>query len=154
GMDDVIRFYTEHSDEERLFQGWGMLEFARSKEIVLRNLTRHARTILDVGGGTGVYAEWLGELGYDSHVIDITPSHIATAKSKRKHVASAEVGDARNLSWQDDSADAVLLFGPLYHLTGSSSRSRALREARRVLRPGGLVFASAICRFAPLLASL
>ncbi len=153
-MDDIISFYTEHSDDERLFHGWGMLEFARSKEIVLRYLPKHSRTVLDVGGGTGIYSEWLGELGYNAHLINITPSHIAGARSKRTRIASAETGDARNLSWQDASADVVLLFGPLYHLTESAERALALREARRVLRPGGIVFAAAICRFAPLLASL
>jgi ubiquinone/menaquinone biosynthesis C-methylase UbiE len=153
-MQDVITFYSEHSDHERLSSGWGMLEFARSKEVVLRHLPRDTRTVLDVGGGTGICAEWLAELGYDAHLVDITPSHIAFARSKRTRVASAEVGDARGLSWQNASADAVLLFGPLYHLTERPDRLLALQEARRVLRPGGIVFAAAICRFAPLLASL
>ena len=153
-MQDTIGFYSEHPDDERLSRGWGMLEFARSKEIVLRHLPAGTRTVLDVGGGTGIYTEWLGELGYDAHLIDITPAHIAFARSNRRRVASAEVGDARDLSWQDASADAVLLFGPLYHLIESADRTLALREARRVLHPGGIVFASAICRFAPLLASL
>jgi SAM-dependent methyltransferase len=51
-------------------------------------------------------------------------------------------------------ADAVLLFGPLYHLTERDDRLRALTEARRVLRPGGLVFVAAISRFASLLDGL
>jgi len=153
-MQDIIRFYSEQPDEERLSRGWGMLEFARSKEIVLRHLPTGARTVLDVGGGTGIYTEWLAELGHDAHLIDITSAHIAFARSNRRRVASVEVGDARHLSWQDESADAVLLFGPLYHLIERADRALALQEARRVLNPGGVVFASAICRFAPLLASL
>ncbi len=153
-MQDIIDFYSEHSDDERLASGWDMLEFARTKEIVLRHLPAGRRTVLDVGGGTGVYAEWLGELGHDAHLIDITPGHIARARSSRKRLVSAEVGDARRLAWPDASADTVLLFGPLYHLTDVSDRARALQEARRVLRPGGIVFAMAICRFAPLLGSL
>jgi ubiquinone/menaquinone biosynthesis C-methylase UbiE len=153
-MDDIIDFYTQHPDEERLSQGWGMLEFARSKDIVLRHLPKGSRTVLDVGGGTGVYTEWLGDLGYEAHLIDITPSHIEFARSNRMCVASAQVGDARSLSWQDSSADAVLLFGPMYHLVERSDRARALGEARRVLRPGGMVFVAAVCRFAPLITSL
>jgi ubiquinone/menaquinone biosynthesis C-methylase UbiE len=153
-MEDIISFYTAHSDDERLYQGLGMLEFARSKEILLRHLPEPPATVLDVGGGTGVYSEWLGELGYDAHLIDIAPSHIASARAKRTRLASAEVGDARKLPWQDASAGVVLLLGPLYHLTKSADRIQALREAGRVLCPGGLLFAAAICRFAPLLASL
>ena len=153
-MQEIIHFYSQYSDDERLTRGLGELEFARSKEIILRHLPRAVRTVLDVGGGTGVYAEWLAALGHRIHLIDITPSHITTARSKRTSLASAEIGDARSLTWPDASVDAVLLLGPLYHLVETADRVLALREAKRVLRPGGLVFAAAICRFAPLLASL
>jgi len=147
-MQDVVRFYSENPDDARLSSGWGLLEFARSQEILLRHLPSRPCTILDVGGGTGVYAEWLGGLGHEAHLIDLTPAHVAMAR------APAEVGDARRLTWSDASVDAVLLLGPLYHLVEREDRVQAVREARRVLRPGGLVFAAAICRFAPLLGSL
>ena len=153
-MDDIINFYTRNSDDERLFRGSGMLEFARTKELVLRHVPQGARMVLDVGGGTGIYSDWLGELGYEAHLIDITPSHITSAKARRTHIASAEIGDARKLPWDDASFDVVLLLGPLYHLIERADRLLALREARRVLRSGGVVFAAAICRFAPLLGSL
>jgi ubiquinone/menaquinone biosynthesis C-methylase UbiE len=153
-MQDIIDFYSEHSDHQRLAGGWGLLEFARTQEIVRRHLPAGRRTILDVGGGTGGYAEWLGELGHEVHLVDVTPEHIAAARVHRTHIASAEIGDARHLSWPDASADAALLFGPLYHLVEAGDRTQALHETRRVLRPGGLIFAAGICRFAPLLGSL
>jgi SAM-dependent methyltransferase len=59
------------------------------------------------------------------------------------------LGDARDLDLDDASVDAVLLLGPLYHLRRRADRVRALAEARRVVRPGGLVFAAAISRWAP-----
>ena len=52
------------------------------------------------------------------------------------------------------SADVVLLAGPLYHLTERGDRVRALTEARRVVRPGGVVFVAAISRFASLIDGL
>ena len=58
------------------------------------------------------------------------------------------VGDARNVPLSDDAADAVLLLGPLYHLIHVADRARAIAEARRLLRPGGTLFAAGISRFA------
>ena len=54
-----------------------------------------------------------------------------------KPLASIRQGDARALPFADASADALLLLGPLYHLQERADRLRALREAARVLRPGG-----------------
>ena len=63
-------------------------------------------------------------------------------------LVSAEAGDARRLLWDDDSVDAVVLLGPLYHLTSRDDRLQALRETYRVVRPGGVIAAAAISRFA------
>jgi ubiquinone/menaquinone biosynthesis C-methylase UbiE len=67
---------------------------------------------------------------------------------------TAVIGDARELPAPDQSQDAVMLFGPLYHLTGAPDRRQALREAWRVLRPGGRLLAVAVSRFASLLDGL
>ena len=64
------------------------------------------------------------------------------------------MGDARQLAQADQSADAVLLLGPMYHLTERKDRLTALREVHRTLRPKGVVWAAAISRFASLLDSL
>ena len=63
----------------------------------------------------------------------------------------ATVGDARDLAEPDESADAVLLLGPLYHLPARDDRMKALAEAHRVLRPGGFLAAAAISRYTFLL---
>jgi len=60
----------------------------------------------------------------------------------------AEVGDARRLELEDGGFDAVLLLGPLYHLPESKDRRTALAEAKRIVTPGGVVFAAGISRFA------
>ncbi len=64
------------------------------------------------------------------------------------------IGDARQLPVADNAADAILLLGPLYHLTEGAERAAALLEARRVLRPGGVIAAAGICRYAALLDGL
>jgi ubiquinone/menaquinone biosynthesis C-methylase UbiE len=152
-MSDIISHYTETPEDDRLRSGWGALEFARTQELIGRHLPEPPRTILDVGGGSGIYSAWLGSLGYRTHLVDIVPRHVESARRIRE-IASAAVGDARRLSRADESADAVLLLGPLYHLTERADRVQALKEARRVLRPDGLLFAGAISRFGSLLDGL
>ncbi len=110
-------------------------------------------TVLDVGGGAGVYALPLAREGYSVFLIDPVPLHLdqareASASQRDAPLASAEVGDARRLMCDDDSVEAVLLLGPLYHLTSRNDRLQALREAYRVVRPEGVVAAAAISRFA------
>lgn len=84
------------------------------------------------------------------HVVDPIPLHVEQAQAGHPRV-TGEVGDARELRQEGGSVDAVLLLGPLYHLVERADRLQALGEARRVLRPGGLLFAAAISRFAGLL---
>ncbi len=76
---------------------------------------------------------------------------VSTAGSDPAATFTAVLGDARDLPEPDGSQDAVLLFGPLYHLTRAQDRRQALAEARRVLRPGGRLMAVAVSRFASLL---
>ncbi len=149
----IVEHYTRVREDQRLEQLFGKLERARTGEIVARYLPKAPASILDVGGGTGIYARWLAGLGHEVHLIDLTPKHVETAR-ELGGIASAETGDARSLARADASADAVLLLGPLYHLQDRDDRLRALREARRVLRSGGVVFAAGISRWASLLAGL
>ncbi len=115
--------------------------------------------IFDVGGGPGAYACWLAQQGYEVHLIDAMPRHVEQARQASQAqpdhpLASIAVGDARHLERPDASVDAVLLFGPLYHLTEPRERVSALREAQRILRTGGRVLAVGISRFASTLEGL
>lgn len=78
------------------------------------------------------------------------PLHVEQLMADAAGVAGihSEVGDARNIDLPDGSVDAVLLLGPLYHLTDRAARIRALRECGRIVRPGGPVFAATISRWA------
>jgi ubiquinone/menaquinone biosynthesis C-methylase UbiE len=156
---EIQAYYARGGELLRLFRTHGLIELARTQEIILRHLPPPPGTILDVGGGPGIYACWLAARGYRVHLIDAMPSHVeqarhASARQPGAPVASLRVGDARRLEEADAAVDAVLLLGPLYHLTGRGDRIQALQEARRVLRPGGLLFAMGIGRFASLLSGM
>ena len=154
-MDEEIRAHYESGVElDRLAKGHSRLEFARTKELLDRFLPPAPARVLDVGGGPGAYASWLADRGYDVRLVDAHPLHVEQALDRAAGRFTAVEGDARHLDEPDQSHDAVLMLGPLYHLTDRSDRLRALTEARRVLRPGGLLAAAAISRFASLLDGL
>jgi len=151
GVEAITGHYESYREEDRITSGLGQLELLRTQEILRRHLPAPPARILDVGGATGVHAAWLAADGYQVHVVDLTPRHIATvAKELGSLGVTAELGDARQLPQPDSSVDCVLLLGPLYHLTDRSERLQALSEAARVVRPGGMVAVAAISRFASL----
>jgi ubiquinone/menaquinone biosynthesis C-methylase UbiE len=158
-LEEMIRYYGAADESSRLRTGWFQLEQARTQELILRHLKPAPATVIDAGGGAGVYACWLGARGYQVHLIDPVLKHveqarIASARQPDYPLASAEPGDARHLPQADARADAVLLLGPLYHLTEKEDRLTALREAYRVVRPGGFVWGAGISHFASLFDSL
>ncbi|MEV4050600.1 class I SAM-dependent methyltransferase [Amycolatopsis sp. NPDC049688] len=144
-MDLVTHYGTGPAEHDRLARTpHGRLEYLRTRALLRRFLPGHAR-VLDVGGGTGVHAEWLVADGHSVHLVDVVPDHVGQAVRLRG--VTGEVGDARDLASPDSAFDAVLLLGPLYHLVDAADRARALTEARRVLRPGGLLAAAGISRY-------
>jgi len=151
-VDEALRAYYDSGIElGRLERGYWRLEFARTKELLLRYLPPAPARVLDVGGGPGAYAAWLADAGYDVKLVDLLPLHVEHARELAAGRFAAEEGDARSLAELDGSYDVVLLLGPLYHLAEERERLVALAEARRVLRRRGLVAAAAISRFGPLL---
>jgi len=155
-LDPAVRTYYERGDEaDRLVGGFpaGPLELARTQELIVRHLAGSPLDVLDVGGGPGRYAAWLHGLGHRVHLVDPVELHLRQAGAIAPGV-TVELGDARALTQADASVDVVLLLGPLYHLPERTDRLRALGEARRVLRPGGVLFAAAISRYAALFDTL
>ena len=148
----IAHFYQVAAEERRLEQGASLLEALRTRELIERYAPAPRQCVIDIGGGAGAYAMWLAEAGYEVHLLDAAPRLIEEARrrsaSSTRPLASCELGDARATRFGDSTADIVLLLGPLYHLTDVSERQRALREAARILAPGGVLFAAAISRWA------
>ncbi|MFL5583170.1 MAG: class I SAM-dependent methyltransferase [Gemmatimonadaceae bacterium] len=159
GFDRAIADYYERAPEEsRLEHGASRLEQARTRELIERHGPPAPAEVLDVGGAAGAYALWLAERGYQVHLVDAVPRLVEEARRRSalapRGLASCRVGDARDLPAADASVALVLLLGPLYHLTAAEDRRRALREAARVLRPGGVLVAAGISRWASALDGL
>jgi len=149
---DVLAAYNAGIEKDRLHSDLGLIEFARTKEILTQFLPPPPATVYDIGGGYGEYAFWLASLGYDVHLYDISRGNIEMARelagAYTSKLKAIEVADARNINRPDESADAILLFGPLYHIVDCAERQLALAECCRLLKPGGLLFTAAITRYA------
>ncbi len=149
----ILDYYTnDFSEDDRLTDPYGDVEWVRTIDILIRFLPHPPLTVLDIGGGTGRYAAWLRQRGYEVYLIDVVPRHVEIAKKRIGAVEStidwsAELGDARNLRFANSSIDTVLLLGPLYHLPDVTSRMAVLANVHRVLKPTGIVFAAAISKF-------
>ena len=112
--------------------------------------------VLDAGGGPGRYAVGLAQRGYAVTLFDLARGNLDFARAKAEEMgvslAGYEQGNAMDMGrFADGQFDGVLLMGPLYHLLEAQDRQMAVREAWRVLKPGGLIFATFIGRYAPIL---
>jgi SAM-dependent methyltransferase len=146
-QDPIMSSYYATGVEKGRLEATNRLEFERTKLMLSERLPPHGR-IVDVGGGPGSYASWLVGRGYEVDLIDPIPLHVEQARQLAREGPSfgVELGDARALPFDDGSADAVVMMGPLFHLVDPGDRVAALAEAWRVLRPGGVLLASAMGR--------
>lgn len=150
----VRDYYEQQVDREWYRLTRHRIEFAVTLR-ALRDELQPKTRILDAGGGPGRYSVALAGAGHLVTLLDLAPRMLARAldhaRDRRVQLAGCVEGSATDLShFRDGSFDAVLLLGPLYHLTDAEARFRALREARRVLTEGGLLLAAFLSRFAPL----
>lgn len=144
-------WYQQGEERARLDSPIGQVEFARTIEILEGVLPTPPATVADIGGGPGRYTLWLRRFGYSVIHRDLVPLHVEQLLQVLDPAAPVDtaVADARRLNIADDTVDAVLLLGPLYHLPQRRDRLQALSEARRIAKPGAAVAVAAISRWAP-----
>ena len=144
---NINNFYNQSSEEDRLSIGLGPLEFERNKTLIQKFLPKGICNIADIGGGTGKYSEWLANSGHQVYMIDPVKKHINLAHKRSeglKNKFKVIQGEARNLDISNDFADVVIMHGPLYHLQEKTDRLKAISEAKRITKPGGVILGFAI----------
>jgi 2-polyprenyl-3-methyl-5-hydroxy-6-metoxy-1,4-benzoquinol methylase len=153
-MESLRIFYENEADEEIRIAGSGVhrLEFVTAKRYLERHLAPKSK-ILDSCAGSGAYAFWLAGLGHEVTAGDLIAHNVEVMRQKQSTAANAlkEIycGDALDLSFfPNESFDAVLLMGALYHLSDPADRGAAVRESLRLLRSGGLLFCTYMNRHA------
>lgn len=139
-LSNIEKHYNKHPEDLRLLRRHGIVEF----ETTMHHLHRFLRQIedpyiLDIGAGTGRYTSALMAEGYHVKAVELVRRNIEVFL-KREPSADVVQGDARNMFFIPSGvADVTLLLGPLYHLIGDEEKLKALNEAKRVTKPGGLI---------------
>ena len=146
-----IKEYYKYFDEKNRLQkdSSGRLEYDMTIKILNKYLKENI-TILDLGGGSGIYSFYLANKGHKVYLADLSEKLIDEAKRESKeennqNIISCDVVNAIDLSiYQDNQFDVVLLFGPMYHLLDEEERQKCVKEVNRVLKKDGLVLVSFI----------
>ena len=137
---ELDTYYRKFCEDKRLTRRHGKVEYVTSMKYIHEQLeTIGQAKILDVGAGTGRYSIPLSEEGHDVTAIELVKYNLGTLKSKGSAVKAYQ-GTALNLSrFEDNSFDMTLVFGPMYHLYTFEDKLKALQEAKRVTKSGGVI---------------
>ena len=138
-LSNIEKHYNKHPEDLRLLRRHGIVEFETTMHHLHHFLTPGC-SVLDIGAGTGRYTSALMAEGFNVKAVELVRRNIEVFL-KREPTADVVQGDARSMPFiADDTADVTLLLGPLYHLIGDDEKVKALEEARRVTKPGGVIF--------------
>lgn len=147
----ISGFYDQVDEDSRLKRSrHGQLEFATTMSYIHRYTNPQSR-VLEVGAGTGRYSIALAKEGLDVTAVELVESNLAILRENSKGISniSSTQGDATDLSrFGDNSFDITLLLGPMYHLYEPDEVNKAIDEAVRVTKPGGVIFFAFISVYA------
>ena len=141
---DLNQFYENYNEEGRLLTRAGHVEFATTMHFIDKYLKPGMR-VLEVGAATGRYSHTLARKGYRVDAVELVQHNIDVFHSLTHPGEDVTIrqGNALDLSvFADNTFDLTLVLGPMYHLFAESERRQALREAVRVTKKGGVIFAA------------
>ena len=143
-MDELKAYYESWDEDARLASRHGQVEFLTTMHFIDRYL-RPGMRVLEIGAGTGRYSHALAQRGYEVDAVELIAHNIDVFRQKTQHGERVTIrqGNALDLAdFADGSYDVTLLLGPMYHLHTEGEQKRALQEALRVTRRGGVLFAA------------
>lgn len=142
-MSNIVDYYNKFNEDRRLTSRHGQVEYRVSMEYIHKYIDKNRNKqdfkILDIGAGTGRYSIALAEEGYDVTAVELVKYNLGILKKKNSSVKAIQGNAMRLKKLADDTFDLTLLFGPMYHLFGFEDKLKALKEAKRVTKPGGVI---------------
>ncbi|MBP5420486.1 MAG: class I SAM-dependent methyltransferase [Bacteroidales bacterium] len=138
------RHYNSHKEDLRLQRRHGVVEFRVSMKYILDYLPKDKDKseikILDLGAGTGRYTKELLSMGYDVTAVEPVRHNLEILRKNIPDVKSY-LGNALNLKFlEPQKFDAVISFGPMYHLISDDDKLQAFAETKNVTVDGGIIF--------------
>ncbi len=143
-IEEIRNYYDNYDEDGRLLLRHGQVEYLTTMRYIEKYLTPGAR-VCEIGAGTGRYSHAVARTGHRVDAVELVPKNIQIFRENARpgEDVSVSQGDARDLSFLPDGAyDMTLLLGPMYHLFTEADKLRALSEAVRVTKPGGILMAA------------
>ena len=139
----ISALYEIFNEDARLnYSKAASVEFFTTVRYVEKYL-KQGRKIIDIGAGAGEYSIYVAEQGYAVTAVELAENNVRAFREKLTPDLDIDLrqGNACDLSdFDDNSFDVVLLLGPLYHLSNADDRKQCINEARRICKPGGIIF--------------
>ena len=147
----VSGFYGQADEDSRLKRSrHGQLEYATTMAYIHRYAGAGSK-VLEVGAGTGRYSIALAKEGMKVTAVELVESNLEVLRENSRGIGGIESyqGDATDLSrFADGNFDMTLVLGPMYHLYEQEEVHRAIDEAIRVTKPGGVIMYAFISVYA------
>ena len=140
-MNEIEKYYNKFNEDKRLKTRHGQVEFHITMKYILKYLKKLKNPkILDVGAGTGAYSIPLHNMGFDVTALELVKHNLRVLEQKNKDIKCLQANALNLKKFEDNSFDATLLLGPMYHLFSGEEKLKALNEAKRVTKKDGLIF--------------
>ena len=148
--DFLVDYYNTHDEDVRLLSKHGRVEFLTTVKYIEQYL-KDGMKIIEIGAATGRYSHYFAQKGFEVDAVELIEHNIEVFKTKTLPGENVRIkqGNALDLSeYPDNSYDATLLLGPMYHLYTAEEQQKALSEAIRITKPEGYIFV-AYCMLEP-----